>query len=151
MLTFITINTELKAKLIAETFGNFIKCYVALQQMDESDVEEATTHQNAFDILMAAQREKMSRVLPDKIVVRNKKDQLFNMLMMIEKEGLRWKPSEVDSGTASNALSSLCDAVWYIDGHHQTFAERNFCIPEILSSFVGYNKPENSKVQKKIG
>ena len=39
------------------------------------------------------------------------------MLMMIEKEG-RWKPSEVDGGTASNALSSLCDAVWYVYGHH---------------------------------
>ena len=87
---------------------------------------------------MSAQRKKMSRVLPDKIVVRNKKDQLFNnMLMIIEKEGLRWKPSEVDGGTAFNALSSLCDAVWYADGHHQTFAERNLCIPEILSNFVG--------------
>lgn len=137
MLTFIN-NVELKAKLIADTFGNFIKCYVALPQMDRSDVGEATTHQNAFDIMMSAQRKKMSRVLPDKIVVRNKKDQLFNnMLMMIEKEGLRWKPSEVDGGTASNALSSLCDAVWYVDGHHQTFAERNLCIPEILSNFVG--------------
>ena len=95
----------------------------------------------------------MSCVLPDKIFIRNKKDQLFNdMLMMIEKEGLRWKPFEFDSGTASNALSSgaLCDAVWYIDGHHQTFAERNFCIPEILSSFVGYNKPENSKHKKRL-
>ena len=57
--------------------------------LTKADVEEATTHQNAFDILMAAQREKMSHVLPDKIVVRNKKDQLFNgMLIMIEKEGL---------------------------------------------------------------
>ena len=70
MLTFIN-NVELKAKLIADAFGNFIKCYVALPQMDRSDVE-ATTHQNAFDIMMSAQRKKMSRVLPDKIVVRNK-------------------------------------------------------------------------------
>ena len=57
--------------------------------MDRSDVGESTTHQNAFDIMMAAQREKMLCVLPDKIVIRNKKDQLFNdMLMMIVKEGL---------------------------------------------------------------
>ena len=72
------------------------------------------------------------------------------MLMMIEKEGLRWKPSEVDGGTASNALSSLCDAVWYADGHHQTFAERNLCIPKILSNFVGYNSPEKSKHKKRL-
>ena len=40
MLTFIN-NVELKAKLIADTFGNFINCYVALPQMDRSDVGEA--------------------------------------------------------------------------------------------------------------
>ena len=33
MLTFIN-NVELKEKLIADTFGNFIKCYFALPQMD---------------------------------------------------------------------------------------------------------------------
>jgi len=43
-----------------------------------SAVGEPTPYCNAFDIIMAAQRERMSRVLPDKIVVRNKKDQLFN-------------------------------------------------------------------------
>ena len=59
---------------------------------------------------------------------------------MIEKDGLWWLPSEVDSGTAVNALRSLCDAVWYIDGHHHTFAERNLHIPAILSNFVGYNQ-----------
>ena len=36
--------------------------------LTKADVEEATTHQNAFDILMAAQREKMSHVLPDKLL-----------------------------------------------------------------------------------
>jgi len=72
--------------LTADTFGNFIRCYVALQQADRSAVGEPTPRCNAFDIMMAAQRERMSRVLPDKIVVRNKKDQLFNdMLMMIDK------------------------------------------------------------------
>lgn len=68
----------------------------------------------------------MSRVLPNKVAVRNKKDQLFNdLLTMVEKKGLQWKPSEVDGGTALNALKSFYDAVWYVDGHHHTFADRN--------------------------
>jgi len=72
------------------------------------------------------------------------------MLMMIEKNGPKWKPSEVDSGTAYNALSSLCDALWYVDGHHQTFAGRNLSIPEIFSYFTGYNQPEKSKRKKRL-
>jgi len=98
--------------------------------------------------MMAAQRERMSCVLPDKIVVRNKKDQLYNdMLMMIEKNGLK---CEVNSGTASNVLSSLCDALWYVDGHHQTFAGRILSIPEIFSNFTGYNQPEKLKHKKRL-
>jgi len=56
---------------------------------------------------------------------------------MIEKEKLQWKPSEVDSGTAVNTLKSLCDALWYVDGHHHTFAEISLHISKILSNFVG--------------
>jgi len=77
--------TESK-ELTADTFDNFIRCYVALQQADKSAVGEPTPHCNAFNIITAAQRERISRVFPDKIVVRNKKDQLFND-MMIEKNG----------------------------------------------------------------
>jgi len=144
---------ELKMKLVTDTFGNFIKFYVSLPQLNQTDQSASTESapcRNAFDIMMAAQREKMSHVLPDKIAVRNKKDQLFNDLVtMIEKKGLQWKPSEVEGGTAVNTLKSLCDAVWYVDGHHHTFAERNLKIPESLSNFVGYNQPEKSKHRKR--
>ena len=68
---------------------------------------------------------------------------------MIEKEGLQWKPSEVDNGTAFNALRPFSDAIWYVDGHHHTFAERSLSIPKILSNFVGYSQPEKSKHRKR--
>jgi len=114
------LNTGLKSKVDSSHLWQFHKmlcCTSTSRQVS------CTPRRNAFDIMMAAQRERMSRVLPDKIVVRNKKDQLFNdMLMMIDKNGLKWKPSEVDSGTASNAFSSLCDALWYVDEHHQKIA-----------------------------
>jgi len=86
---------ELKMKLVADTFGNFIKFYVSLprvNQTDQSAATESAPRCNAFDIMMAAQREKMSCVLPDKITVRNKKGQLCNdLLTMIEKKGLHHK------------------------------------------------------------
>ena len=71
-------------KLVADTLGNFIKFYVSLPQLNQTDQSASTESapcRNAFDIMMAAQREKMSHVLPDKIAVRNKKDQLFNDLV----------------------------------------------------------------------
>ena len=81
---------------------------------------------NAFELMMYAQAEKASVVLPRKVQMHNKKDELFNdILQLIEKEGLVWKVSEVDNGTASNAISTLQDALWYIDGHHQTLADRS--------------------------
>ena len=117
-----------------------------MNQPDQSAATESASWRNAFDIMMVAQREKMSRVLPDKIAVRNKKDQLFNdLLTMIKKEGLQWKLSEVDGGTAFNALKFL---IWYVDGLHHTFADRNLHISNNLSNFVGYNLPEKSKHKK---
>ena len=82
--------------------------------------------------MMCAQAEKASVVLPNKVLVRNKKDELFNdVLQLIEKEGLVWKASEVDNGTAANAICTVRDALWYIDGHHQTLADRSCHVPQI--------------------
>jgi len=44
--------TGLKTELTADTFGNFIRCYVALQQADRSAVGKPTPRRNAFDIIM---------------------------------------------------------------------------------------------------
>ena len=100
--------------------------------------------------MMYAQAEKASVVLPRKVQVRNKKDELFNdILQLIEKEGLVWKASEVDNGTASNAISTLRDALWYIDGHHQTLADRSCHVPHVFTGFVEYNSPEKSKHKKR--
>ena len=63
---------------------------------------------NALKNMMCAQAEKVSVVLPNKVRVRNKKDELFNdILQLIEKEGIVWKASEVDNGTAANAICTL--------------------------------------------
>ena len=68
-----------------------------------------------------------------KVLVRNKKDELFNdILLLIEKEGLVWKVSEDDNGTASNAVATLREALWYVDRHHHTLADRNCYVPHVF-------------------
>ena len=98
---------------------------------------------------MCSQAEKVS-VLPKKVLACNKKDKLFNdILQLIEKEGLVWRASEVDNGTASTAVRTLRDALWYIDGHHHTLADRSCDVPQVFEGFVEYNIPERSKHRKR--
>ena len=60
---------------------------------------------------MCAQAKKASVILPKKVLVRNKKGELFNdILQLIEKEGLVWKATAIETP---------------IDGHHQTLADRS--------------------------
>ena len=35
----------------------------------------------------------------------------------------------------------LCNALWYIDGHHHIFQERATCIPTVFRHFSVYNNP----------
>ena len=60
---------------------------------------------------MYAQAEKASVVLPKKVLVRNKKGELFNdVLQLIEKGSLVWKATAIETP---------------IDGHHQTLVHRS--------------------------
>lgn len=52
-------------------------------------------------------------------------------------------------GIASNAVNTIRDTIWYIDGHHHTFADRACHVPAIFSAFVDYNNPERSKHRKR--
>ena len=101
---------------VTSVFGNFLRFYVQQTRQDLPSTSNPPLRQNAFEPMMCAQAKKASVVLPNKILVRNKKDELFNdVLQLIEKEGLVWKASEVESGTAANAICTLRDALWYID------------------------------------
>ena len=69
------------------------------------------------------------------------------MIDLFEERGWTW----VDHGdTIGKAfLLKLRDVLWYIDGHHEAFANRSLLIPEIFKSFTGYNSPELSKHRKR--
>ena len=135
---------------MTSAFGNFLRFYVQQARHELPSAENPPLRRNAFELMMCAQAERASVVLPRKVQVRNKKDELFNdILQLIEKEGLVWKASEVDNGTSSNAISTLRDALWYIDGHHQTLSDRSCHVPHIFAGFTEYNNPERSKHKKR--
>ena len=86
--------------------------------------------------------------LPQKMDCRTKKDKLFNDLIeLFEERGWTW----VDCGDALGKafLLKLCDVLWYIDGHHEVFANCSLPIPDIFKSFTGYNTPKLSKHRKR--
>ena len=112
--------------------------------------EEPSKKRNAFELMLQVQKESSTIVLPKKVTVGNKKDELYNDIVdLFEKEGLVWKSSEVQSGIATNAVTTIRDTLWYIDGHKHTLADRSCHIPVVFSAFEGYNKPERSKHRKR--
>ena len=63
-------------------------------------------------------------------------------------EKLYWNSNEVHlSGT--NFLKSLCEVLWYIDGHHSAISSRGYQIPACFTNFQGFNAPELSKHRKR--
>jgi len=72
-----------------------------------------------------------------------------DILSFIQKSSLKWHSSEVSNGTAARCLSSLRDALWYIDGMHNTLNERSCKVPTVFNQFTGYNKPENHRHRKR--
>jgi len=88
--------------------------------------------------MVCAQAEKASVVRPKTVLVRNRKDELEKIISGNRAAGafhvvcqsltpscLVWKASEVDNGTASSAICTLRDALWYIERHHQTLTDRS--------------------------
>ncbi len=46
-------------------------------------------------------------------------------------------------------VNTLSGRMWYLDGHHETLAERSCEIPAELKFLSGYNKPESHKHRKR--
>ncbi len=73
---------------------------------------------NLVDVMRQAQHALAQHKAPSKICERNNKDKLFNALVdYLDGHDLFWMADEVDS-FGVNFVKSLCDVLWYIDGHH---------------------------------
>ena len=142
---------------VCESFGKYLKYTVEINLLVSIATSSTTgvatgsavVLRNAFQVLMAAQRQKQSgdNGLPFAVQEKNSKDRLYNDLISLMKElDVKWNDPETHG---EPFLRKLCDILWYLDGHHGTIAEHSPKIPELFSKFVGYNCPELHKHHKR--
>ena len=136
---------------VCSLFGSHIKYLVRLQSLglDDPNSSQAVPLRNAFTVLMSSSRAmKDCAKLPSTIVVRTKKDQLYNdVIAFLEKN--RWEWTTGGESYGKEFVQGLHETLWYLDGHHQIFADRSHPIPSLFKGFIGYNTPELSKHRKR--
>ena len=147
---FVVGDHNLNLRSAAELTGNFIKYYVSMNENSDEDREpESEIRADAFHVMMSAFRN--LPILPPSTTVRNRKDKLYNDIRsFVQTSSLCWRSSEVSSGTAAGCVSTLRDAVLYIDGMHDTLNERRCQVPAVFERFVGYNTLEQHKQRKRV-
>ena len=130
---------------VISTFGPYVKLFVSFADANVDPAPRAPVR-NAFDVMMLAQRSLSVPVVPSKISVHTKKDVLYNdLVLLLEQENLKLSR---DDANGKRLLKALTNALWYIDGRHETLQKRSCRIPLIFSKFQGYNLPEMSKHRK---
>ena len=79
------VDLDLPVITIVESFGQFMK-YLVEQKEKEGESCSSTASRNVFDVLMSSQQalqcSRMSRQLPEPVDERNKKNKLFNNLLL---------------------------------------------------------------------
>ena len=146
------VDGKLPMDEVCRQFGSFVRL-----SCDKVEVGSASTtsdtdvpvRQNSFQVLMMNQMALSSRTtLPACLEPRTNKDKLFNELVLLF--GSRnWKWCDGGNTHGKRFISSLRDALWYVDGHHQTLEARSCAIPVPFNTFTGYNTPEKSKHRKR--
>ena len=143
------VDEQLVIDDVCTVFGQHVKYIVTLSVREDAQSPcSSTTLQNAFIVLMGSQRAIDMVKLPPKIQEKNIKDKLFNDLVSFF-ESKRWKWSTGGQSHGQKFIAQFQECLWYIDGHHQTFADRCHPIPSLFEGFTGYNTPELSKHRKR--
>ena len=114
-----------------QTFGPYLRYHT------EAKEAVCPPRVDAFALMMCSQRQIDQRKLPSKLVVRTKKDQLFNDVVdMLKPRGLLFSSNEVAS-SGQNLVKLLTDSLWYIDGHHESMKKQSCPIPEAFRGLFG--------------
>ena len=139
---------------ICKEFGKYIRFVVDIDNSEQpGGVQQSllqslttSTARNAFSIMITAQKQIQlgDNGVPFTIQVKTNEDRLYNDRIRLMKEiGVKW--NDPDFYAAKKALWVL----WYVDGHHETIAERAPKVPSLFSRYVGYNFPEKHKHHKR--
>ena len=142
-----TISNSHVAWRVCLQFGYRVKFTVDASNTEEIPVTPPAV--NAFGIMAAAQRQLQqgNNSLPFPQPARDGRDCMDNNLLDLMREmGIKWNDPTMHGVPF---LWALHDALWYVDGHHDTITEKTPKIPEVFAKkFVGYNCPESHKHRK---
>ena len=108
-------------------------------------------HQNAFELMMASQRQRSLKTMPDLIEQpRTRKQRLRNSIItFLREKKCPWRGTDEVTSQGQSFISALTDALWTVDGRHHVFSNQSVLIPSVFFNFVGYNRPELSKHRKR--
>lgn len=105
---------------VSSMFEPFVKLFAVYDQ--PTNPRPPAPVRNAFSIMMMAQQRLSVPVVPSRIPARTKKDELYNDVVdVLEQENL--KLPRVDEN-GKWLLKVLTNALWYIDGRHETLLKR---------------------------
>lgn len=138
-------NTQYVVRICTQ-FGSFVKMSVEIVNWNPGPIQV----RNAFTVLMDSQRQLQhgNNGLPFPKTVRDSRDRMYNDLITFLREfGVKWNDPEVNGVPL---LKCLTKTLWYIDGHHDTIAEKAPKIPSEFGQFNGYNCPTAHKHRKRL-
>ena len=88
--------------------------------------EEHVVHQNAFEVIMASQRQRSQKTMPDLIEQpRTGKQRLRNSIVtFLREKKCQWHGTDEVASQGQSFISALTDALWTIYGHHHVSATK---------------------------
>ena len=131
------VDLDLPVITVVKSFGRLLKYSV---NEKGSSAHTSSMTRNAFEVLLASQQSLHGKQLPDPVQERNRKDKLYNDLLLGLKK-LKLQSSEVHS-FGERLVKALRDTLWYVDGHHEMFSQQSTALPSIFKTFKDYNCPK---------
>ena len=135
--------------VLCQTFNSkFISYDIKADDLVASVTSEPL--QNAVEVLMNRARD---IVLPEKLTPLSGKtlrgDQILynDVLDLLAKINVGWSPDVVKT-TGEKFVKLLSDALWALDPHHNSFADRSIAIPSHFDEFSGYNDWQRKKQKR---
>ena len=129
--------------LLCEQFNCKFVCYDLKPGVASGSMVAMPTDQrrNGLEVLMNLSRD---LVLPDKVTPPDGKtlrsDQMLynDILDLLALMKVGWNPTVVKT-TGEKFVKALSNALWILDPHHKSFADRSVLIPPEFQAFHGYN------------
>ena len=110
-------------------FGPFVKLIVSFGGHEHVPTPRAPIN-NAFEVMMMAQRSMTVPVIPSMTSAHTNKDKLYSSLVVLfEQENLKLQCDDLNG----KRLKALPNALWYNDGRHETLEKRSCKVPQIFS------------------